>query len=86
MGGSAPQLLLRCCMLTPELYDPGAHTPEGAVYATAFPTPSAISPLMGTAKDKGRPGHFECLASSISKLGEDDGGLAERTSTSPGPP
>ena len=44
---SAPQLLLRCCMLTPELYDPGAHTPEGAVYATAFPTPSAISPLIG---------------------------------------
>ena len=52
---SAPQLLLRCCMLTPELYDPGAHTPEGAVYATAFPTPSAISPLIGYGQANGDP-------------------------------
>ena len=52
---SAPQLLLRCCMLTPELYDPGAHTPELAVYATAFPTPSAISPLIGHGQANGDP-------------------------------
>ena len=48
-------------MLTPELYDPGAHTPEGAVYATAFPTPSAISPLIGHGQQNGDPDStFEC--------------------------
>ena len=48
-------------MLTPELYDPGAHTPEGAVYATAFPTPSAISPLIGHGQANGDPDStFEC--------------------------
>ena len=57
MRRCAPQLLL---MLTCELYDalPGAHTPEGAVYATALLTPSARSAVILQSTTRAQ---FECF-------------------------